>query len=137
MEEDGLCEAQGGGPTDEATPQAETVPPGVLQIGAPQAWDASRGRGIKVVILDTGVDASHPDLAPNVKGAVSFVPGESPHDGNGHGTHAAGIIAAAENGAGIIGVAPAAWLYNVKVLANSGTTQPCTRQYARLEIVVA
>jgi subtilisin len=123
VEEDGLCEAQGDGPTDEAAPQAESVPPGVSQIGAPQAWDASRGKGIKVVILDTGVDASHPDLAPNVKGAVSFVPGESPHDGNGHGTHAAGIVAAAENGAGIIGVAPAAWLYNVKVLANSGSGQ--------------
>jgi subtilisin len=121
VEEDGLCQTQDEGPTEGVTPHAETVPPGVLQIGAPQAWDASRGKGIKVVVLDTGIDAQHQDLAPNVKGAVSFVPGETPHDGNGHGTHAAGIIAAAQNGAGIIGVAPAAWLYNVKVLANSGS----------------
>ena len=123
VEEDGVCEAHRDVPTDEARPQAETVPPGVSQIGAPQAWDASRGQGIKVVILDTGIDARHPDLAPNVKGAVSFVPDETPHDGNGHGTHAAGIVAAAETGAGIIGVAPAASLYNVKVLANSGSGQ--------------
>jgi subtilisin len=123
VEEDGLCQAQGDGPTGEQTPQTETVPAGVSQIGAPQAWDASRGKGIKVAILDTGIDALHPDLASNVKGAVSFVPGETPPDGNGHGTHAAGIIAAAENGTGIIGVAPAAWLYNVKVLGNSGSGQ--------------
>jgi subtilisin len=123
VEEDGLCKAQGDGPTGEVTTQAETVPPGVSQIGAPQAWDASRGKGIKVAILDTGIDALHPDLASNVKGAVSFVPGETPPDVNGHGTHAAGIIAAAENGTGIIGVAPAAWLYNVKVLGSSGSGQ--------------
>jgi subtilisin len=123
VEEDGLCEVQESAPIDDATPQTETVPPGVSQIGAPQAWDASRGKGIKVAILDTGIDALHPDLASNVKGAVSFVPAEPPQDGNGHGTHAAGIIAAAENGTGIIGVAPAAWLYSVKVLANSGTGQ--------------
>jgi subtilisin len=123
VEEDGLCTAQGDGPTGEVTPDAETIPAGVSQIGAPQAWDASRGKGIKVAILDTGIDALHPDLAPNVKGAVSFVPGEAPTDGNGHGTHAAGIIAAAENGVGIIGVAPAAWLYNVKVLDRNGSGQ--------------
>src|SRR5262245_8285890 len=123
VEEDGICKAQGDGPTSEVTPQAETIPAGVSQIGAPQAWDASRGKGIKVAILDTGIDALHPDLASNVKGAVSFVPGETPPDVNGHGTHAAGIIAAAENGTGIIGVAPAAWLYNVKVLGSSGSGQ--------------
>jgi subtilisin len=123
VEEDGLCEARGDGPTGEETPHAETIPAGVSQIGAPQAWDASRGKAIKVAILDTGIDALHPDLASNVKGAVSFVPGETPTDGNGHGTHAAGIIAAAENGVGIIGVAPAAWLYNVKVLDRNGSGQ--------------
>ena len=123
VEEDGLCKAQDDGPTGEVTPHAETIPVGVSQIGAPQAWDASRGKGIKVAILDTGIDALHPDLASNVKGAVSFVPSETSTDGNGHGTHSAGIIAAAENGVGIIGVAPAAWLYNVKVLGNSGSGQ--------------
>jgi subtilisin len=123
VEDDGLCHAQRDSATGVVTPQAETIPDGVSQIGAPQAWDASRGKGIKVAITDTGIDATHPDLSSNVKGAVSFVPGETPNDGNGHGTHAAGIIAAAENGVGIIGVAPAASLYNVKVLGNSGAGQ--------------
>lgn len=103
------------------SPLAETVPVGVSQIKAPAAWDASRGKGIKVAVLDTGIDHLHPDLAANVKGMVSFVPGETPMDGNSHGTHCAGTIAAAINGVGVVGVAPAAWLYAVKVLSNSGS----------------
>jgi subtilisin len=103
--------------------QSETVPVGVSQIKAPVAWGCSRGRGIKVAVLDTGVDWTHPDLRPNVMGAVSFVPGESPMDGNGHGTHCSGTIAAAISGAGVVGVAPEASLYGVKVLANNGSGQ--------------
>lgn len=103
--------------------QAETIPVGVQQIKAPPGWGCSRGRGIKVAVLDTGIDWTHPDLAANVKGAVSFVPGETPMDGNSHGTHCAGTIGAAINGNGVVGVAPEAWLYGVKVLANSGAGQ--------------
>lgn len=101
--------------------KAETVPIGVSQIKAPTAWGCSRGKGIKVAVLDTGIDWTHPDLASNVKGSVSFVPGETAMDGNSHGTHCAGIIGAAINGAGVVGVAPEASLYAVKVLANSGS----------------
>ena len=73
------------------TPLAETIPAGVAQIKAPAAWDCSRGKAIKVAVLDTGIDGTHPDLAPNYKGGVSFVPGEaSPMDFNGHGTSALG-----------------------------------------------
>jgi subtilisin len=100
---------------------AETVPAGVSQIKAPGAWDCSRGKGIKVAVLDTGIDNTHPDLTLNYKGGVSFVPGETPMDGNSHGTHCAGTIAASINGAGVVGVAPAASLYAVKVLSNSGS----------------
>ena len=103
--------------------QAETIPVGVQQIKAPPGWGCSRGRGIKVAVLDTGIDWLHPDLAANVKGAVSFVPGETAMDGNSHGTHCAGTIGAAINGNGVVGVAPEAWLYGVKVLANSGAGQ--------------
>lgn len=103
------------------SPQAETVPSGVQQVKAPSAWGCSRGKGIKVAVLDTGIDWTHPDLTPNVKGAVSFVPGESPMDGHSHGTHCAGTIGAAINGVGVVGVAPEAWLYAVKVLANNGS----------------
>jgi subtilisin len=123
VEEDGLCYAL---PDDlvfegQPAPAAETVPVGVQQVKAPLAWGCSRGRGIKVAVLDTGIDWTHPDLAPNFKGAVSFVPGETAMDGNSHGTHCSGTIAAAINGAGVVGVAPEAWLYAVKVLSNSGS----------------
>jgi subtilisin len=103
--------------------QSETVPAGVSQIKAPAAWDSTRGKGIRVAVLDTGIDFTHPDIAPNYKGGVSFVPGQTPMDGNSHGTHCAGTIAAAINGAGVIGVAPAASLYAVKVLDNAGSGQ--------------
>ena len=124
VEMDGLCYAL---PTallfeGQPAPAAETVPVGISQVKAPAAWDASRGKDIRVAVLDTGIDWTHPDLAPNVKGAVSFVPGESPMDGHGHGTHCAGTIGAAFNGSGVVGVAPAASLYAVKVLPTPSVT---------------
>jgi subtilisin len=125
IEEDGLCYALPNGLSFEGQPTltAETVPVGVQQVKAPSAWGCSRGRGIKVAVLDTGIDWTHPDLAANVKGAVSFVPGQTAMDGNSHGTHCAGTIAATINGSGVVGVAPEAWLYAVKVLSNSGQGQ--------------
>jgi subtilisin len=107
---------------DQPTVQAETVPAGINQVKAPLAWDATRGKGIKVAVLDTGIDFNHPDLATNYRGGVSFVPDEtSPMDFNRHGSHCAGIIAAALNGVGVVGVAPAAYLYAVKVLSRGGS----------------
>jgi subtilisin len=109
---------------DQPLPQAETVPAGVTQIKASAAWDASRGKAIKVAVLGTGIDSTHPDLAPNYKGGISFVPSEtSPMDFNGQGTHCAGTTAAALNNVGVVGVAPAAYLYAVKVLDRSGSGQ--------------
>jgi subtilisin len=125
VEEDGECYAlQGAGALlVEGQPSvlAETIPAGVAQIKAPAAWDASRGKAIRVAVLDTGIDYTHPDLAPNFRGGVSFVPGQPLMDGNSHGTHCAGTIAAAINGSGVVGVAPAASLYGVKVLSNAGS----------------
>jgi subtilisin len=107
---------------NQPTVQAETVPVGINQIKAPLAWDATRGKGVKVAVLDTGIDFNHPDLAPNYKGGVSFVPDETtPMDHNRHGSHCAGIIGAALNGLGVVGVAPAAYLYAVKVMSRSGS----------------
>lgn len=105
------------------TALAETIPAGIAQVKAPAAWDASRGKAIRVAVLDTGIDGTHPDLAANFRGGVSFVPGETAADGNSHGTHCAGTIAAALNGSGVVGVAPAASLYAVKVLSNAGSGQ--------------
>jgi subtilisin len=122
VEDDGQCYALPHHLVFEGQPAplAETVPIGVSQVKAPAAWGCSRGKGIKVAVLDTGIDWTHPDLAANVKGAVSFVPGETAMDGNSHGTHCAGTIGAVMNDAGVVGVAPEAWLYAVKVLSNGG-----------------
>jgi subtilisin len=128
VEDDGPCWALGGpgvpeGLVIEGQPSvlAETIPAGVAQIKAPAAWDCTRGKVIKVAVLDTGIDYNHPDLAPNFKWGISFVSDESSvMDFNGHGTHCAGTIAAAQNGIGVVGVAPAAYLYGVKVLSKTG-----------------
>lgn len=83
----------------------------------------NKGTGMKVAILDTGIDYNHPDLAGNYRGGYDFVFNDNdPYDDNrfSHGTHVAGIIAAEENGVGVIGVAPEAELFAVKVLDGGG-----------------
>ncbi len=93
-------------------------------IQAPEAWNAGfTGQGVRVAILDGAIHSSHVDLAPNLDlpASRSFVPGFGPHQDVGtfwHGTHVAGIVAAADNGIGTIGIAPQATLIGVKVLHN-------------------
>lgn len=92
---------------------------GVDQIDADQSWSAWTGKGVKVGVIDTGI-ASHPDLS--ISGGVSYVTGASSYkDDNGHGTHVAGTIAARKDGTGVVGVAPEASLYAIKVLNSSGS----------------
>ncbi|MGH9381036.1 MAG: S8 family serine peptidase [Thermoanaerobaculia bacterium] len=94
---------------------------GLLAVDAPAAWaEGATGRGVRVAVLDSGVDAGHPDLAANVSAALStsFVPDEGFDDPPGiHGTRVAGVIAAAANELGIVGVAPQAEIVAVKVLS--------------------
>lgn len=104
----------------------QQVPWGISRIGAPSAWSSSTGAEVKVAILDTGIQHDHPDLAANVKGGISVV-GENYstdnadwNDGHGHGTHVAGTVAAVNNDVGVVGSAPDAWLYGVKVLFDDG-----------------
>ncbi|WP_245267054.1 S8 family peptidase [Saccharomonospora piscinae] len=101
---------------------AESVP----QIGADEVHENGyTGEGVRVAVLDTGIDAEHPDLASAVVEAKDFTGGGSAHDGNGHGTHVAGTIAgdgAASDGR-YRGVAPDAELVVGKVLADHGSGQ--------------
>ncbi|MGK5739831.1 S8 family serine peptidase [Micromonospora sp. URMC 103] len=96
----------------------------VPQIGAPAAWAAGRdGSGVRVAVLDTGVDDTHPDLAGRIAEAQDFSGTGSARDGQGHGTHVAATIAgsgAASDGLRK-GVAPGAKLLIGKVLDDSGS----------------
>ena len=91
-------------------------------VKADRVWRRVTGRGVKVAIIDTGIDDNHPDLS--VSGGASFVPGVGPWDDDqGHGTHCAGIAGARNNASGIVGVAPDCSLYAVKVLNGQGSGQ--------------
>ncbi|MCX5647493.1 MAG: S8 family peptidase [Planctomycetota bacterium] len=97
---------------------AETVDWGLRQTGVPQVWTVTRGRGIRVGVLDTGVAPFHPDLQPiaRMKDFTLATQPEWASDDTGHGTHCAGIVCARANGRGVIGVAPEAELYVAKVI---------------------
>lgn len=99
----------------------QTLPWGVDRIDAECAHaQGVVGTGVKVAVVDTGIDLQHPDLV--VKGGRNMInPRKSYTDDNGHGTHVAGIIAALNNQIGVVGVAPGASLYAVKVLSASGS----------------
>lgn len=108
------CDPPGGGGDDK-----QTVPWGIERVNAPAAWAASRGAGVKVAVVDTGVDPNHKDL--RVSAAFSAFENEGPEDGNGHGTHVAGTIAGLDNGIGVVGVAPDVTLIAAKVLDSGGS----------------
>lgn len=102
------------------TQASQQLPWGVDRIDAEKVWSRSSGNNIKVAILDTGIDISHPDL--KVYGGINTInPKKSYKDDNGHGTHVAGTIAALRNKIGVIGVAFNAQLYSVKVLGANGS----------------
>lgn len=99
---------------------------GLQAVKAQEAWSlGARGQGIKVCILDTGIDYNHPEFFKNgvsiIKGSKNFVLDGHPDatDGNGHGTHVAGTIAA--QGAYVWGVAPDVELYIGRVLNDAGS----------------
>jgi subtilisin family serine protease len=100
----------------------EDTPWGIGTVRAPEVWNRTTGRSIKVAVLDTGIDALHIDLAGRYRGGYNFVADNvNPLDGHGHGTHVSGTIAAERNGVGVVGVAPEAELYALKVLSDEGS----------------
>lgn len=93
-------------------------------IRTPAAWDITTGSSsITIAIVDSGIDENHPDLLNKIVAGYDFSDGDSnPHDLNGHGTHVAGIAAAASNNAtGIAGVNWQARIMPVRVLGMDGT----------------
>jgi subtilisin family serine protease len=101
------------------------IPWGVARLKAPSAWDYTEGAGVRVAVIDTGIDSSHPDLNGKVDGGYNAITDcerqDCWQDDNGHGTHVSGTIAAARDGRGVVGVAPKARLYAVKVLDSEGS----------------
>ena len=106
---------------------------GTVRVGAPEvhngAWVGSGeqpqpidGRGVRVAVLDSGVDYNHPDLVHAYRGGYDFVNNDNdPWDDHSHGTHVAGTIAAGINGFAAAGGAPGVDLYALKVLNSSGS----------------
>jgi subtilisin family serine protease len=99
----------------------QIVPYGIDLVHAPQVWSVGRGENINVAIVDTGVDSTHPDLKDNYAGGFNaYAPNGQPIDDHRHGTHVAGTVAAENNDIGVVGVAPSARIWAVKVLDTTG-----------------
>ena len=110
-------------PDGEMSAVAQTLPWGIDRIEADvSSTRAGDGSGavanVNVYVIDTGVDATHPDL--NVVGHVAFAGGPN-RDCHGHGTHVAGTIAARDDANDVVGVAPGAPITGVKVLGCNGS----------------
>lgn len=97
------------------------IPWGVRHIKAPQAWSTTTGHRVHIGVIDTGADFHHPDLRHSLMHGINLIHrGLPPYDDNGHGTHIAGTIAAANQMYGIIGVAPRAIIHPVKAFDENG-----------------
>jgi subtilisin family serine protease len=105
-------------------PTGQTLPTGINRVDA-ELSSAANINGVDervnvdVAVIDTGIDVDHPDL--NVIGGYNCQVSGSYDDGNGHGTHVSGTIAALDNNIGVVGVAPGARLWAVRVLNNRGS----------------
>lgn len=112
----------GAKPSTSKVRSTQVLPWGVDRIDADRAWATTRGSGVRVAIIDTGIDTAHPDLAANIVGGYSAVGYTTSYkDDNGHGTHVAGTVGAIDNLVGVIGAAPRVSLLGVKVLDSAGS----------------
>ena len=124
-EQDQEVEAIQGGPFDfrelgkpSGSPPTQTIPWGVTRVHGGAGTGSGSGTAW---VIDTGIDLDHPDLNVDAGRSRNFSTGSSADDGNGHGSHVAGIIGARDNGIGVIGVSPGATLVAVLVLNNAGS----------------
>ena len=100
---------------------ADTQPYGIGAVNADLVWGQTTGAGVKVGVLDTGIDYNHPDLDDLYVGGYDYINNDSdPWDDHYHGTHVAGTIAAEMNGSGVVGCAYDVDLYALKVLDAEG-----------------
>jgi subtilisin family serine protease len=107
----------GGGGDDGGSQPSESTPWGVTRVGGAQTGATGRA-----LVIDSGVDLDHPDLNVDVSLAANFTRDNDADDGNGHGTHVAGTIAAIKgNGIGVVGVAPGVTVVGIKVLDRRGS----------------
>ncbi|NNC53635.1 MAG: S8 family serine peptidase [Erythrobacter sp.] len=106
----------GGGGDDGGSQPSQTTPWGITRVGGGQTGATGRA-----LVLDSGVDLDHPDLNVNVGLSVNFTRDKNADDGNGHGTHVAGTIAAIDNNIGVIGIAPGVEVIGIKVLDRRGS----------------
>lgn len=105
-----------------ADPAEQEIPWGVKRVNASGAWNSTEGAGVKVAVIDTGMDYTHPDLKANYAGGYNaIVTTATPMDDQGHGTHVSGTIGAARDSKGVVGVSPGVSLYAVKVLDENGS----------------
>lgn len=94
----------------------------ITAFDLPKAWEYSKGDGVKVAVLDTGIDLNHPDLIDNLVPGINLINKRKPPiDDNGHGSHVCGIIGAVNNEIGVVGVAPKSKIIPVKVLDDMGS----------------
>lgn len=108
---------------------AQSTPWGISRVKADQVWSEATGNAVKVAVIDTGIEKTHSDLQGNLKGGALLIRSgkylnksiNDWNDDNGHGTHVAGTIGAVNNTIGVVGVAPQAHLYGVKVLDSKGS----------------
>lgn len=113
-------------PDGEVTISAQTVPTGIDRANADASPTANINGvdervNVDVAVIDTGIDLDHPDLNVHTAGAKNCSTGKSAEDGNGHGTHVAGTIGALDNTVGVVGMAPGARVWPVRVLNNRGS----------------
>lgn len=113
-------------PDRKVSTYAQSTPTGIDRIDAEQSTtaniDGTDDRvDVDVAVIDTGIDLDHPDLNVYTQGAKNCSTGRSADDGNGHGSHVAGTIGAIDDNNGVVGAAPGARVWPVRVLNNRGS----------------